>query len=307
MVLRNICDWAAAGAFPEENLVDSTGERIAALTIYMSCRCALNTAGSGVTLGGLTYYPGGDQWGHHVLSRSLIAREGVLHFCKRTNTLPPPSMLGGFSRTWAKLKGNKCLAPPACPHAEEHAAKMFAKVNAVGTLAGLEAMLKGLKEGHRRIGLQLVEEPIDFESWGRKWQSSRDIAHRKIFRSGDTSLFGKLERLDADWDAFVAEKSSGTLPEAGGPVAPATLEVSSAVRRSRGRPAGSGSYRPLDAPLVEEMRVAISSDPSLSPTAAARSLVDRISGGGTDDSKIKRLTERYLEKYDTFSEREPAD
>jgi hypothetical protein len=307
MVLRNICDWAAAGAFPEEDLVDSTGERIAALDIYISCRCALNTAGSGVTLGGMTYYAGGDQWSHQVLSRTLIARESVIHFCKRTNTLPPPSMLSGFSRTWAKLKDNKCLAPPACPDAEQHASKRFARVNAPCTLASLESILTRLKEGHRRIGLQHAEEPIDFEFWGRRWQSARDIAHTEILRSGDPSLCEKLVRLEADWGAFVAEKSAGVLPEASHPLEPGTFEASSPVRRSRGRPAGSGSYRPLDAPLVEEMRAAISNDPSLSPTAAARGLVDRTSGGGTDDSKIKRLTERYLEKYGTFSEHEPAD
>src|SRR5229473_8363907 len=125
MVLRNICEWAAAGAFPEKSLVDSIGKKISALNIYMSFRAAIEPNGllTGISVGDTTYHEHGSEWGPPVIAAALVSSEGVLAFCEHTNTLPPPSMLGGIRRAWAKLKQQKSVSPPPCPDAEDHAVK----------------------------------------------------------------------------------------------------------------------------------------------------------------------------------------
>jgi hypothetical protein len=67
--------------------------------------------------------------------------------------------------------------------------------------------------------------------------------------------------------------------------------------RPRGRPQGSGSLALSDEPLIAEMRSMIENDRALSPSAAAARVADRASGGGTLESKIKRLAGRYSEKF----------
>jgi hypothetical protein len=67
--------------------------------------------------------------------------------------------------------------------------------------------------------------------------------------------------------------------------------------RPRGRPAGSGSFAASDEPLIAEMRSLIETERTLSPWAAAARVADRAAGGGTHESKIKRLVSRYSEKF----------
>jgi len=112
-------------------------------------------------------------------------------------------------------------------------------------------------------------------------------------------LSKQLEELEAQWSAFVLEKSGRSASEEAHAIAPETSAGLSVGRKSAGRPVGSGSYKTLDLPIVEEMREAMLNDSSLSATAAARNLVDKIAGAGTPESKIKRLADRYSEKYGT--------
>ena len=71
-----------------------------------------------------------------------------------------------------------------------------------------------------------------------------------------------------------------------------------AVGKGRpGRRKGAGSYEALDAPLVEKMHQLITEGMALSDHAAALKVVDRAAGGGTDESKARRLTDRYKRKY----------
>ena len=191
-----------------------------------------------------------------------------------------------------------------CPHADARAAKIFARSHAVGFLGTLEGILRGLKEGHRRIGFQTVEEgPINFEFWGTRWRSSADDARMEIGKCEDAELLKRLESLEYEWVAFVAANSAEPPAE---PEQAATTKAAPS-KRPPGRPVGSGSLNPLDAPLLEEMREATLENPSLSPTSAARRVVDRAAGGGTEDSKIKRLTQRYLEKFGTETMPHAAD
>jgi hypothetical protein len=60
----------------------------------------------------------------------------------------------------------------------------------------------------------------------------------------------------------------------------------------RGRPRGSG-MQIADQPLLREMRQLIQAGKASSPTDAARHVVDKALGGGTPDSKIRRLEKHY--------------
>lgn len=65
----------------------------------------------------------------------------------------------------------------------------------------------------------------------------------------------------------------------------------------RGRRPGVGSYRTSDQPLVERMHSMILAGKCGSPYPAAQSVVAETAGAGTEESKIKRLVDRYNELY----------
>jgi hypothetical protein len=68
--------------------------------------------------------------------------------------------------------------------------------------------------------------------------------------------------------------------------------TSSASRRPPGRPKGT-TYAQIDAHVHNMMRLAIAGGRAPSITEAARQLVHLAHGGGTDDSKVKRLVRTY--------------
>jgi hypothetical protein len=57
-----------------------------------------------------------------------------------------------------------------------------------------------------------------------------------------------------------------------------------------------------DDPIVEEMHELVINNECSSPTEAAKKIIkkykDRVRGGGTEDSKIKRLVRRYIGRYE---------
>ena len=68
-------------------------------------------------------------------------------------------------------------------------------------------------------------------------------------------------------------------------------------KETRGRKKGVGSYKELDAPLIEKMKKLIDGK-GMSRHAAALQVVDDAAGGRTRvESKIKRLCDRYKAKY----------
>ena len=68
-------------------------------------------------------------------------------------------------------------------------------------------------------------------------------------------------------------------------------------RRRRGRPSGSGSFQAVDEPLIEEMQSLIATTPSLSIHGAADRVADRAQGSTERESRIKRLMQRYSDKF----------
>lgn len=75
-----------------------------------------------------------------------------------------------------------------------------------------------------------------------------------------------------------------------------TSVLATSEPRRRGRPAGSGTYDMHDAPLLDEMASLLTSGAALSPNAAALAVADRAFGGGSQDSKVKRLRDAYLHR-----------
>ena len=61
-------------------------------------------------------------------------------------------------------------------------------------------------------------------------------------------------------------------------------------------------YAIADRPLIEAMRKLIDSNSAPNAWKAAEAVVERAAGGGTEDSKIKRLVARYAEVLSTEAE-----
>ena len=71
-----------------------------------------------------------------------------------------------------------------------------------------------------------------------------------------------------------------------------TVPLHSAKRKVHGR-----DYRELDRKLVEDMHAMIKDGTAKDPTDAARQLANKAEGGGTEESKMKRLVLRYGERF----------
>jgi len=302
MVLRNICDWAVADGFPPGAFIDSSGAEIKPFDIYMSFRAATEThaLNTGISIGGHGTYHNNGTWGVHLLSEALITTRDVLSFCKGTRTLPPPSLLSGFGRAWAQIGGDNTLAPPPCPEATKTLAGKLSREFAESMVAGLRHMLSDLNEGKRRIGFEKVDDgPIGFEFWDARWRRQCDGARAQLKTYEDHALSAELEALEVQWAAFAADHAAAVSTEPGETPSIASDPTASAPirRRSAGRPRGSGSHKEADMPLVDEMRQAMVADAGLSCTAAALRHASRAAGGGTLESKAKRLAQRYSDKY----------
>jgi hypothetical protein len=305
LVLRRLCEWAMAGAFPERAFITATGPQVSPFDIYLSFRAVTENDGlfgsGGIYLDGCTIYNNNERWGMHVLAKVLVTAPSVLAFCERTETLAPPSLLSGFSRFLARWNQTKHLAPSECPDANEHAARHQARDFAVGWINSLRTTLSDLRGEPTRFGPRTVpDEPIDFKYLGTKWKKTHDDAQNAIARSHDAGLQQELDSVDAEWVAFVGQMTAtigATETICQSQENSVVLPVHKSERpKRRGRPSGSGSYEASDALIVEQMRKTLIMEPNLSPTAAAIRFADSAVGGGTPD-KAKRLVERYSVKY----------
>ena len=305
MVLRRICEWSVSGAFPDGAFVTASGVQIPPLDIYMSFLAieASRDGGHPIHLDGYTYYDNG-RLGLQLLEKVLVIHEHVSEFCNRINTIPPPPLLSGFRRLWVLRSRRKHLVPPPCTDGPVHAARLAAHNGAIGHLNALRSMLSGLQGKPTMFGPRRAKnETVDFDFWEPRWKAAREHSQNDIRRSGDVGLQEELNALDAAWASFMTNevesrtRSTTSSIETSQPVSPRHAVETRSNKRGGGRPRGAGSYSAVDALLVEEMRAAILNDVSLSPTAAAFRLIDRAAGAGTDESRAKRLVERYSEKY----------
>lgn len=73
--------------------------------------------------------------------------------------------------------------------------------------------------------------------------------------------------------------------------------IKDSTRAGRGREKGAGSYDILDIPLLNEMRDLRVSGKALSDQKAAEHVVEHATGGGSYQSKIRRLTSKYKLRF----------
>jgi hypothetical protein len=96
----------------------------------------------------------------------------------------------------------------------------------------------------------------------------------------DSGAFKRWLRGEANPDAAVPTSSIGNPAQA-----------------HRGRPKGSGSYDKFDSLLIDEMQTLISNGDAKSPNDAARQLLHKIEGSGSDDSRKTRLVKKYYDRF----------
>jgi len=132
------------------------------------------------------------------------------------------------------------------------------------------------------------------EAW-RSQFSSAVVPPNKLHEYLETCEFCR-KTVKALWaitgderDAYANESGKGEQADVAAPSAAAPMRTK---RKTNGQ-----DYRPLDAPLVTEMRTLIEAGTAISPEDAARAVVDRATGAGQGASKVKRLALRYRNTY----------
>jgi len=130
--------------------------------------------------------------------------------------------------------------------------------------------------GDERDGAYIA--PVDLRPGATRWRELRF----------------KRDELIREWpDAPAPPSAVAALTEADVAENPPSLVKAAA----RGRPAGVGSLAGLDSPLIAEMHAWIGEGDGRSTFAAAQRVAERAAGGGTLESKVKRLAARYSEKF----------
>lgn len=89
-------------------------------------------------------------------------------------------------------------------------------------------------------------------------------------------------------ESSVRREAEGVANLDGGPINEAQLS------KRRGRTKGAGSYAPMDAPLLAEMKRLIAEQKASSVHHAASMVAERAYGGGTMGSKATRLRRAYF-------------
>jgi hypothetical protein len=199
MVLRHVCGWTVAGAFPVGALLNPLGKEVTPLSVYKDFLKLEDEY--------CPQYEREDAFNR--LKGISVTSEHVRAFCETTGTHPPPSLLSGIKRAWVVFRHERHLAPPPCPEATKRAAKLDAGEIATGWMNNLASKLAGLQgKGDMYSPRRAPGEPLDAEFWETEWAKTRSCALEAIQESEDPMLRERLDQLDADWKAFVTKESA---------------------------------------------------------------------------------------------------
>lgn len=125
----------------------------------------------------------------------------------------------------------------------------------------------------------------DREDWVRPTEA---VLIERLFRVRDMPRLLTIDRHELE--AVIASR----WPELQGSRAPQGTPASAAqCSASKGRPKGSGAYTEADAPLLLHMRALLESRTALSVHAASMIVAEQARGGGTLESRARRLREGY--------------
>ena len=134
--------------------------------------------------------------------------------------------------------------------------------------------------------------PSVFELGDRlsKWRVPNFIKFMDVDANGLTvSVEGRVVLRQSDVERYIAPAPKPTMP--GDPLAGKADRL-----RKPGRRLGSGSFDAADAKLLVKMERSLETGEATSFQKAAEAVVGRAAGGGTEESKIKRLVKKYGEK-----------
>ena len=123
-------------------------------------------------------------------------------------------------------------------------------------------------------------------------------------------MFISVERgtdlqMGTDWEircealGVAFNRSDIEAMKSGKGVAPSSHDTGppATAKPKRGRPRGSGAYLFPDSIVVEKMHEWMAMHPGKSAAAAAQTFVDEAEGGGTEQTKIRRLARKYREAH----------
>jgi hypothetical protein len=138
-------------------------------------------------------------------------------------------------------------------------------------------------------------EPKIAEQSDERWLGYLTQAQLEADASGDPEIERQLAALRHEWEGSKA----ATNASAGSAQSEENSELPLAKNKKRGlgRPQGSGSWEIDDLELVKEMRKGITGGEFRSITAAAKAMLPKAHGSGTEASKEQRLRKRYSELH----------
>ena len=277
VTLRRICDWAICGGFPEGTFVFPTGQRIELLELHRAMRMAI---GEGA--------PINRDLATQLLQLAIVGKAGIEYYCERFQVGPPQSVRTLRSR-FRRLVGKPGHSgPPDCPNSAKIVAQLEARYSAT---AFMNTMKSQLPREHDH------SEPKISEQANERWLCYLTQAQSEADASGDPEILRQLAALRHEWEGPKAATNGAT--SAGSAQSETNSDLPSAENKKRGagRPQGSGSWESEDLELVEEMRKGIASGEFRSITAAAKAMVSKARGAGTEASREQRLRKRYSELY----------
>jgi hypothetical protein len=277
VTLRRICDWAICGGFPEGTFVFPTGQRIDLLELHRAMRMAI---GEGA--------PINRDLATQLLQLAIVGKAGIEYYCERFQVDPPQSVRT-LRSIFRQLAGKpRHSGPPDCPSSAQIVAQLEAKYSAI---AFMNTMKSQLPREHDH------SEPKIAEQANERWLRYLSYAQSEADASGDPEIQRQLAALRHEWEGPKAATKG--VASAGGAKSEADSDLPSAENKKRGagRPQGSGSWESDDLELVKEMHKGISSGEFRSITAAAKAMLPKARGSGTEASKEQRLRKRYSELH----------
>jgi hypothetical protein len=223
-----------------------------------------------------------------LLHLAIVSKAGVEAFCERVVVDPPQSIRTPGSRFRRLLGKPRHSGPPDCPNSAKIVAQLEARCSAI---AFMNTMKSQLPREHDH------SEPKIAEQANERWLCYLTHAQSEADASGDPEIQRQLAALRHEWEGPKAAINGAT--SEGSTQSEGKSDLPSAENRKRGvgRPQGSGSLESEDMELVEEMRKGIAGREFRSITAAAKAMVSRARGAGTEASKEQRLRKRYSELY----------
>ena len=277
VTLRRICDSAICGGFPEGTFVFPTGQRIDLLELHRAMRMAI---GEGA--------PINRDLATQLLQLAIVGKAGIEYYCERFQVDPPQSVRTLRSRFRRLVGKPRHSGPPDCPNSAKIVAQLEARYSAI---AFMNTMKSQLPREHDH------SEPKIAEQANERWLGYLTHAQSEADASGDPEIQRQLAALRHEWEGSKAAANGAT--SVGSAQSEGNSELPSAENKKRGlgRPQGSGSWEIDDLELVKEMRKGITSGEFRSITAAAKAMLPKARGSGTEASKEQRLRKRYSELH----------